>query len=402
MKIPALIICLFAYILVSCTTNNNKDSEIELSQIKSPQVFTVNAPVAGNYPQGLFKYPYKVGTLENELFTQTIEWSPKINKTFSANTQYTAILTLEPVNRQHTFKGTTVDGINGLPANGVKDDIDIEIKDRSLIIRINFETTANENAAAQLIFSDDFEGTELDASKWEKCPEWDRQGRSTWKDDMVLVSDGFLHLKFKRDPELGKEKTNNKTLADNWIRAGAVRTRRQQWPQWNMLFENNFGYYEAKIKFPVVSGTWGAFWLMSSTQNYTAYEGRDGTEIDIIETINNHKGEYNSALHWNGYDNRHKSTGSDGSPRPINIYDGNFHTFALDWSPSEYVFYIDDKVFWRADGGSKFNNSGINENLNYIKLSIESAPEWPGDIPKDFTEAEMLVDYVRVYNQPRN
>jgi len=84
----------------------------------------------------------------------------------------------------------------------------------------------------------------------------------------------------------------------------------------------------------------------------------------------------------------------------VNIYDGNFHTFALDWSPREYIFYVDGIEFWRVDGGAKFNNSGINKNPNYIKLTVESA-EWAGIIPADFTEAEMLVDYVRVYNQPQ-
>ena len=392
--------CFVALILVSCTSNGI----VRLSPIQSPKVFTLKAPAAGNYPQGLYKYPYKAGTLEEELFTQTIEWSPKVNKTFNTSTQYTAILTLDPVNKQRTFEGTVVADIVGLPTNGVES-VSVENSDRSLTIRIVFEKTANENAAAQLIFSDDFEGTSLDTRKWETCPEWDRQGRSTWKNDMVSVSGGLLHLKFKRDPELGKQKSGNKTLADNWIRAGAVRTRKQEWP-WDMLFENAFGYYEARIKFPVVSGTWGAFWLMSPTQGITSDEGRDGTEIDIIESINNHRGRYNAALHWNGYGSQHKSTGSgDNNTLPVDIYDGEFHIIALDWSPSEYVFYVDGQVFWRTDGGAQFNNSGINQNPNYIKLTIESAADsngssWAGDIPSGFSEAEMLVDYVRVYNQP--
>jgi beta-glucanase (GH16 family) len=137
---------------------------------------------------------------------------------------------------------------------------------------------------------------------------------------------------------------------------------------------------------------------MSPTQQLLGDEGKDGTEIDIVESIHNQNGEYNAALHWNGYENNHKNVGS--STRPVNIYDGEFHVFALDWSPSEYVFYVDGVEFWRVDGGSRFQNAGINQNPNYIKLTIESA-SWAGDIPSDFTEAEMLVDYVRVYNQPK-
>jgi beta-glucanase (GH16 family) len=247
-----------------------------------------------------------------------------------------------------------------------------------------------------LLFSDEFDGTSLNKEKWDFCPEWDRQGRSTWKDDMVSVSGGYLHLTFRRDPQLGASRSSIPDIADNWIRAGAVRTRRKYGAA--MLFENTYGYYEARIKFPVASGTWGAFWLMSPTVETVGNDGRDGTEIDIIETIFNQNGEYNAALHWDGYWDNHKTVKSGSGDMPADIYDDEFHIFALDWLPSEYVFYVDGKEFWRVDGGAQFQNAGINQTPNYIKLTTESAP-WAGDIPQDFIEAEMLVDYVRVYKQ---
>jgi len=251
-----------------------------------------------------------------------------------------------------------------------------------------------------LIFSEDFNGTSLDSTKWEVCPNLDRQGRSTWMDDMVSVSGGYLHLKFKRDAALGETKSTNPKIANNWIRAGGIRTRSKDWSR--ILFQNSFGYYEARIKFPKISGTWGAFWLMSPTiDRDLTNEGEEGTEIDIVETINNPKGGYNAALHWNGYGEHHKFVDSGNKYRsaPVNIYDGEFHTFALHWSSSEYIFYVDDHEFWRVDGGKSFKNCGINKNPNYIKLTVESAP-WAGDIPEDFTEAEMIVDYVRIYKEP--
>jgi len=106
----------------------------------------------------------------------------------------------------------------------------------------------------KLIFFDEFDGNSLDTSKWNTCPEMNRHGRSTWKDDMVSVSDGYLHLKFKRDPQLGASNSSNPAIANNWIRAGAVRTRKKD--ESSMLFENSYGYYEARIKFPVVSADW--------------------------------------------------------------------------------------------------------------------------------------------------
>jgi beta-glucanase (GH16 family) len=385
-------------IYISCAT-----TIANLTQIRSPKVFSIKTPAAGNYPQGLYKYPYKEGSLEEEPFTQTLEWSPAISKTFAINTAYTATLTLDPVNKRYTFEGISRSGIIGLPELNVEN-ISVETKGRSLVIKIDFKPTAGINTASQIIFSDDFNGTALDKTKWELCPEQERQGRSSWKDNMVSVGNGYLRLKFMRDQTLGRSKTTNKVLADNWIRAGGIRTMKKDY---SPLFENSYGYYEARIKFPVVCGTWGAFWLMSRTQWITSDEGIDGTEIDIVETIHNNEGKYNAALNWNGYGNLHKATGSDGgafsesAASPVNIYDGDFHIFALDWSPSEYVVYTDGIEFWRSDGSAKFNNSGINQNPNFIKLTVEGA-EWAGLLPEDFTEGEMLVDYVRVYNQPRN
>lgn len=255
----------------------------------------------------------------------------------------------------------------------------------------------NEN----LIFNEDFKGTSLDSTKWALCPNLDRQGRSTWMDDMVSVNNGYLHIKFKLDPELGATRSNNPDIANNWIRAGGIRTLSKDWR--TILFENTYGYYEARIKMPKISSVWGAFWLMSPTMEKDYLKendfisGETGTEIDIFESL---WSSYQAALHWNGYGEHHKTinSGSNHPSVPVDIYDGNFHTFAVNWTPTEYIFYVDNHEFWRVDGGPNFKNCGINRKPNYIKLTVESAP-WQGPHPEGFTEGEMVVDYVRVYTQ---
>lgn len=382
-------------IMQPTTDNNNNKSNKKT--IKSPTVYTIKAPVAGNYPQGLFKYPHAQNTNTSETFTQTLEWIPKIEKVFEKDTQYTAVLTLTPVSANNTFEGVGIDDIKGLPAENIAD-ISADISGDNMIIKIIFNKTASENAEPEFLFYDDFDGEKLDYTKWDVCPNWDRQGRSTWDEDLVSVSDGFLHLGFVRDTDLGESKTSDKNLSKYWIRAGAIRSMEQN--NSDIIFENTFGYYEARIKFPVVRGMWGAFWLMSPTQWILTDNGVIGTEIDIVESIWNEQGKYNAAMHWDGYGDQHKGVGSEKLAQGINIYDGEFHLFAMEWSPGEYIFYVDDVEFWRCDGGAKFNNIGINQNPNYIKLTVEGA-DWAGKLPVDFTEGEMLVDYVKVYNQPK-
>ena len=421
-----LFLILIAVLLYSCGEKNNDNAtllesleqtnateNIDITQpatepepkntkklIKSPAVYTLKAPAAGNYPQGLFKYPNTQNTNTRDMFTQTLEWLPEINKTFETGTQYTAVLTLTPAFDDYTFDGLSLEDVKNLPTDNISG-MSFDVVDDSMVIKIIFEKTSEVNAEPELLFFDEFDGDKLDLTKWECCPNWDRQGRSTWDDGLVSVYDGSLHLKFVRDKELGESKTSDKNLSKNWIRAGAVRSMEQN--NVDIIFENTFGYYEARIKFPKVKGMWGAFWLMSPTQGILTDKGVIGTEIDIVESIFNDKKEYNAALHWDGYGSEHKGTGSGGVHNniDIDIYDGEFHVFGFDWSPSEYIFYVDGIEFWRCDGGAKFDNCGINQNPNYVKLTVEGA-DWAGTLPSSFDEDEMLVDYVRIYNQPMN
>ena len=383
--------------------------------ISNPSVFSINPPIAGNYPQGLYQYYYRTGIsdYEREIFTQTLEWFPPIHKTFNRNTRYVARLTLDPVNQttptviNRTLKGTLQENVTGLPTRNVEK-ISAEITGESLLIYIVFNPTASRMAAPRIIFEDNFSGTRLDTTKWNTSPEWDRQERSSWRPDMVEVRGGYLRIKFQRDTVLGNAKaqaSSRYSQADNansWIRAGAVRTIGTDYRQ--RMFEHSYGWYEARIRFPRQQGMWGAFWLMPVTQGSTG-RGEISSEIDILESIGSASNRFNHAIHWNFH--RNGITRSidrvyfTNNPAIPNIYDGQFHTFAFDWSPGEYVFYINGIKTWHViPGEPQFNNIAIAQNPTYIKLSVEAA-DWDQLLPPGFTSGEMLVDYVRVYNQPR-
>ena len=116
-------------------------------------------------------------------------------------------------------------------------------------------------------------------------------------------------------------------------------------------------------------------------------DGRDGTEIDIMEKpwLDDR---INYALHWDGYGKEHKSAAKE--VKVPGIMEG-FHTYALLWTPEEYVFYVDGKETWRSKAG------GVCQVPLYIKLSDEVG-NWAGDIRKAKLPDQFLVDYVRVYD----
>ena len=151
-----------AAVLNSCVTS-------PATPVERPMVYAVKAPAAGNYPQGLYKFPYRQNTASAELFTQTLEWSPPVQKTFAADTQYTAKLTLTPASPRYTFDGVMLEDVQGLPEHNVAE-ISTSLSGSSMVINITFEKTARQNAEPELLFYDDFDGTALDGSKWAICP----------------------------------------------------------------------------------------------------------------------------------------------------------------------------------------------------------------------------------------
>lgn len=216
----------------------------------------------------------------------------------------------------------------------------------------------------KLAWQDEFDGSELDATKWNRLGDWNRRDGYWVKEDAYLSGKGTLLLRTRQD-------------GDRYT-CGAVNTRDK--------FEHAFGYYVARCKLPRQPGHWPALWLMTQGVNAVGDEGRDGTEIDIIE-VPWRDGRLTSNLHWDGYAKDHRSAGTNFC-RP-EVMQG-WHTFGLLWLPTEYVFYVDGQETWRTAMG------GVSRVPEFIKLT-EEIGKWGGDIQKAALPDYFEVDYVRVY-----
>ncbi len=227
-----------------------------------------------------------------------------------------------------------------------------------------------------LSFEDNFDGTVLDESKWERCPEWKRQDLNCyWDNDMsYLDGEGNLIL------EVSYDKTNR-------YNCGAVRSKGK--------FEQTYGYFEARCRVNTVAGYWTAFWLMGETVGDITEGGVNGTEIDIMESAYFNEKKINYALHWDGYAENHKSIGQSDY---VDIYDGEYHVFSVLWTEEEYIFYVDGEERWRT---SAEESGGICEAPLYIKLTTETG-SWtmPKGGIKNLPDC-MKVDYVRVYAEEK-
>jgi beta-glucanase (GH16 family) len=217
----------------------------------------------------------------------------------------------------------------------------------------------------QMVWHDEFNGNSLDMTKWAFPPDGPRAG-GFWMKKAIAI-DGKGHLVFTAMKE-----------GDKYI-GGCVRTKGK--------FEHACGYYVARIECQKQTGHWAAFWLHNECVKQVGNDGRDGTEIDIMEKFWLDD-RVQLALHWDGYEKHHKWEG-----KVVMVPDvmHGFHTFGVLWLPDGYTFYIDGKVAWRSSAG------GICQVPLYIKLTDEVGL-LGGDIHLARLPDHFLVDYVRVYD----
>ena len=222
------------------------------------------------------------------------------------------------------------------------------------------------------VFTDDFDGDDIDLTKWSKCPEWQRQ-LGYWEDDNSFTDkNGNLILLVD-------------VTQDGTMRSGAIRTAGK--------FSQERGRFEARCKLGEIQGFWGAFWLMPVNGSSMASDNNnqssvDGCEVDIFESPYLTTNSVNYAIHWDGYGSNHKSTSN--APSVPNLYYG-YHTFTLDWTESEYIFYIDGVEYWRTSA------AGIQIGESYMKLTVEIGA-WGGTLDTRLCPTNALtVDYVKTW-----
>ena len=252
----------------------------------------------------------------------------------------------------------------------------------------SFSALDEESGEWRLVFQDEFDGLgRPDPDKWiskayNRRPNPD--GPDGWWDPSYAYLNGRGQLVLLADVV---DNRNPEEDDDPYDYATAMVSTEGK-------FEPTYGRFEVRAKLPGAPGWWSAFWLFSSSVHNVDGTGRDGTEVDIMETFG-WTDKVNHALHWDGYGSYHQAK----------VYDTNrpgirrgWHTFALEWYPDEYVFFVDGQETWRTSAG------GVSQAPLWMKLSGEvdtkegAANIWWANTPnpRKFPD-RFVVDWVRVY-----
>jgi beta-glucanase (GH16 family) len=166
-----------------------------------------------------------------------------------------------------------------------------------------------------------------------------------------------------------------------------------------------YGRMEARIKIPRGQGIWPAFWMLGA--NFPAIHWPACGEIDIMENIGNtsDQGTDHGTIHGpvSGDGDYNYNAGVGGTytlPGGAALAD-NFHIYAVEWTTNQIKWFLDTTNFFTATPASlPTGGIWVFTNRQFFILNVAVGGNWPGypDATTIFPQ-QMLVDYVRVYQQ---
>jgi beta-glucanase (GH16 family) len=237
----------------------------------------------------------------------------------------------------------------------------------------------------KLVFSDEFNDTKMDTSKWnvENAPKKRVDIMLYSNNEQVQEKDGKAYIYYRKS-----------VLNDTTYLAGRFNSHKKYAP--------TYGFMESKIHLVKPNGYQMAFWMMPEGKGMSSETTPDGTandgaEIDIVE--GNKLNAFSSGLHWDGYAKpAHKSNGL--LTKMPDIYNAEYHIFGFEWTPTYLKFYYDGKLIREMTDPKLIPQVA---HFLYFSGSCFGKSDWvDGDVRKnEFIQqggvAEAYIDYVRVY-----
>ena len=269
----------------------------------------------------------------------------------------------------------------------------------------------------KLEWSDEFDGKAIDRTKWDfdLGNGFFNYDANTWisgwgnnelqyytrEPENAFVEDGTLHIRAIKESYQGCGYTSAK-----------LKTRKRDGKP---LFAKKYGKFEFRAKLPTGKGIWPALWMLPQDEKYSGWAASG--EIDVLEARGQEPNKILGTLHfgsrWPG--NAHASKDYI-FPNKGTI--AEYHVYAVEWEPSEIRWSVDGHIFskqsfwWSSSkveggkGAKPANEADLNpwpapfDQPFYLIMNLAVGGQFLGNPDKTtLFPAEMLVDYVRVYEK---
>lgn len=271
-----------------------------------------------------------------------------------------------------------------------------------------------------LVWSDEFDGTTLDKSKWSFDADCWGGGNEehqcyTKSARNASVQDGKLVITARHERVTGpalpahlrKTAPNPDTEAVREFSSARLTTKgKAAW---------RYGRIEVSAKLPQGQGTWPAIWMLPEKDIYGAWAASG--EIDILEAVNlgvpcgacpgGRENTILGTLHFGGKWPANKHKGEE-VPFPA-VLDDAFHVYAVEWFADRIVWRVDGQVYaerksseWSTTATDR-PGAPFDQPFHLIlNLAIGGKlPEGRGlrGVRLDGYPKQMQVDWVRVWQQ---
>ena len=270
----------------------------------------------------------------------------------------------------------------------------------------------------KLVWNDEFDGNELDRTKWVLTENMKARPDMCLLEvpEVISVSDGQLRLN-------GIKYTDKENPNIKYATTYSVTTKT------TMSFL--YGYLEMKAKVPFKKGAWPSFWMVNNGALNADMSAGYATEIDVFEVFSNKNALYPNVHKWywgeNGkfaghssYDGRRDEEGS-AIKKPYVFEDfenlsNEYHIYGFKWTPEICEMYVDGEKYMSFDMTVNFDASGFETDMsgfnqpvflilnNHIygpclvkekRLQEERFLVDDNDLPMEYH-----IDYIRLYQEP--
>jgi len=243
---------------------------------------------------------------------------------------------------------------------------------------------------AQLVWSDEFDGTALDLRKWEfdtsrnKQGWWngERQYYSAGRWENLRVANGTLIIEARREklkaarfPDWGGQKYTS----------ARIFSRGTGW---------TYGFYEIRARLPCARGTWPAIWMLPVQMKAWPDDG----EIDIMEHVGSEPNLIYTTLHTKLFNHAIKT--QRGVTKGLPTSCSAFHRYQLDWKPDSITIGFDDRAIFRVRNDQSGGKGAWPFNVPFrMILNLAIGGDWAGakGIDNAALPQRLEVDYVRVW-----
>ena len=224
----------------------------------------------------------------------------------------------------------------------------------------------------QLILNDEFDGKlgeAADSRFWSPWAPGTRKSAFNVEDTSRLDGQGHLAITVRQ--------------GQGRIEAGGITSQKK--------FAATHGYFECRCQLQTQEGFWSAFWIQTPSMGKPLGDpATAGAEIDVMEYLATKKPDIVlHTLHWDGYGKDHKVAHAE---KKITGLGKGFHTFAVRWDATGYVFYTDGVETGRIAQAPSCRPQ-------HLILSCE-VNGWAGKIENAKLPEAFLVDWVRVWQTP--